>query len=274
MRKITLFIVGLFATALCINAQVQLNNPKDAEGFYIVKWDCQNETWAASNDFEVDETFTFAVDVTGTPYEDMLKSAPSVAGATRSLAINRWTGFGDLNGNTNRLKQIKGNIYGATWNIIQLGTTLNVADATTAGAETFVAGQIFGYEYNAETPGAAWWQWPDGIAVGTNVDPGTGNIFKTAPYTGTKTSSVFYNDDFGNELFGKDYPEKGYAPACAVIGTGIEQVQKDAADVVKVEFYNLQGMKLNAEPETGLYIKTSILSDGSSLNEKLIKVQQ
>ncbi len=36
-----------------------VNNPKDANGFYIVKWDCANETFAAANDFEVDETFTF-----------------------------------------------------------------------------------------------------------------------------------------------------------------------------------------------------------------------
>src|SRR5665647_5496 len=119
MRKSTLFfMISFLMIAAFTNAQNTLNNPKDKAGHYIVKWDCSKNAFADSNDFEADETFTFAVDVTGTAWEDWLKETPTAAGATRALAINKWTNWGDVSGGTNRLKQISGNTYGATWNII------------------------------------------------------------------------------------------------------------------------------------------------------------
>ena len=87
-----------------------LNNPTDADGYYIVKWDCDQGAFADSNDLEVDETFTFVIDVTGTPFEDWLLETPTAAGATRALAINKWTNYGDVSGGTNRLKQISPNV--------------------------------------------------------------------------------------------------------------------------------------------------------------------
>ena len=62
------------------------------------------------------------MDVTGTAWEDWLKETPTEAGATRALAINKWTNWGDVSGGTNRLKQIAENIYAATWNIAQIAT--------------------------------------------------------------------------------------------------------------------------------------------------------
>lgn len=271
MKRITLFFAAFLMVALFANA-LEVNNPIGTDGFYIVKWDCDNDTWAASNDFEVDETFTFAVDVTGTPLEDWLKETPTNAGATRSLSANRWTGFGSFLDSTTRMKQIKGNIYGVTWNLCQLPRgDFNVEDATATDAETFVSAQIFGFEYTAENPGAAWWQWPTGWTEGETVTPaGMDAMFKTLPYSGTKTSLEFYNDDYPG-LFENDFGDLGgYAPAC-VVTTGIENVYHDAANVVGVEFYNLQGVKINAEPESGLYIKTSILSNGTRVSEKQAK---
>ncbi len=272
MKKFTLFAMAVIISAFCATAQQTGNNPNDANGVYIVKWDCANETFAAANDFEVDETFTFAVDVTGTPWEEWLKETPTAAGATRSLAFNKRTGFGDVNGDSHRLKQIKGNVYGATWNIMQLATTLDVAKATEQGAQTYVYGQLFGFEYTSDNPGAGWWMWPSTVAVGSSVDPGTesGATFITLPYTGTKTSAEFYNDDYGNELFGTNYPIKGYAPACAV-STGVENIISSDLPVSSYEYYNLQGAKLVKEPEEGLFIEKAIRIDGSFSTKKILK---
>ncbi len=71
-----------------------------------------------------------------------------------------------------------------------------------------------------------WWMWPsDSSCWHRIVDrvQNQGATFITLPYTGTKTSAEFYNDDYGNELFGTNYPIKGYAPACAV-STGVENI--------------------------------------------------
>jgi len=270
IKKFTLFVATFLLVVLGVNAQT-LNNPKDADGYYIVKWDCENDTWAASNDFEVDETFTFAVDVTGTPFEDWLKATPTADGATRSLAINRWTGFGNVNGDSNRLKKIRGNIYGATWNLAQLATDMDLSLATVEGTQTYVFGQVFGFEYTSDNPGAGWWMWPDGMDV-TAIDAGVGDgaIFRTAPYTGTKTGDVFYNDDYPG-LFDASYGSvQGYTLACAV-STGIQTIQSSNTPIVGHEYYNFQGQKLSQEPQTGLFIDKAIKADGTTVSTKVFK---
>ncbi|HYW96438.1 MAG TPA: hypothetical protein VE870_12670, partial [Bacteroidales bacterium] len=147
MKKFTFLTALLLMIAVISNSQTQtLNNPKDADGYYIVKWDCSLGAFAASNDIEADETFTFAIDVTGTPWEAWLKETPTAEGATRALAINKWTNYGDVNGETNRLKQIGENIYAATWNIIQMATTMDVDAATGIDSVLYVYGQVFGFE--------------------------------------------------------------------------------------------------------------------------------
>lgn len=272
MKKTILLAVTAFFAVLCVQSQT-LNNPKDGDGYYIVKWDCSSNTWASSNNFEVDETFTFAVDVTGTPFEEWLRETPTATGATRSLAINKWTSYGDVSGNTNRMKQISGNIYGATWNIIQMAGTMDVEKATGIDSTTYVYGQVFGFEYTADSPGAGWWMWPAGVPEGTAIDPGTGAIFKTLRYTGTKTSSEFYNDDFGNDLFGNDYPEKGYAPACAVTASVENPLIDNGMPIVKYEYFNILGEKLLQQPETGIYIEKAIRANGTFSSKKIMNVQ-
>jgi hypothetical protein len=270
MRKFTLLTFLLFMFAMVSKSQT-LNNPKDADGYYIVKWNCTTGTWAASNDIEVDQTFVFAVDVTGTPFEAWLKATPTAAGATRALAINKWTNFGDVSGGTNRLKQIKGNIYGATWNIKQMATTMNVASATGKDSVVYVYGQVFGFEFTETNPGAGWWMWPSEIAAGTAINPGTGAIFKTKPYTGNKTSTEFFSDDVpGGLFFSNNTPEKGYTLPCA-IATGVSDQIKAQVPIVDHEYYNLQGVKLLRAPQQGLYIHKAIKADGTSITTKEAK---
>ena len=270
MRTFTLSAITLLFLVFGAAAQ-NLNNPKDANGFYIVKWDCATGAWAASNDVEVDQTFTFAVDVSGTPWENWLKATPTAAGATRSLAINKWTNYGDVSGGTNRLKQISGNIFGATWNIKQMASTMNVTAATGIDSVVFIYGQVFGFEFTATNPGAGWWMWPAEIPGGTAIDPGTGAIFKTLPYTGTKTSTEFYSDDYeGGLFFSNNTPEKGYTLPCAV-ATAISDITKPESPVVGHEYYNIQGARLSKAPETGLYIHRAIKADGTSESTRVIK---
>ena len=149
-----------------------LNNPKDNAGHYIVKWDCATSAFADTNDFEADETFTFAVDVTGTPWENWLKETPTAEGATRALAINKWTNWGDVSGGTNRLQEIAPNIFGATWNITQMATAEELkAKSVTVDSVVFIYGQVFGFEFTETNPGANWWMWPEAIPGGTQIDP-------------------------------------------------------------------------------------------------------
>jgi len=270
MRNFTL-LTFLFLMLVMGSKSQTLNNPKDANGYYIVKWDCAKNTWAASNDFEASETFTFAVDVTGTPFEEWLKATPTAASATRALAINKWTNYGDVSGGTNRLKQISGNTYGATWNIIQMASTMNVASATGKDSIVYVYGQVFGFEFTSTNPGAGWWMWPSTIPAGTAINPGTGAIFKTLPYTGTKTSPEFFSDDYvGGLFFSNNTPEKGYTLPCSIV-TGINSLIKSDSPVVANEYYNLQGIKLTRVPQQGLYIHKVIKADGSSVSTKELK---
>ncbi len=263
MKKFT-FLTALLLMVAVISHSQTLNNPKDADGYYIVKWDCSQDTFAASNDIEADETFTFAVDVTGTPFEAWLKETPTNAGATRALAINKWTNFGDVSGGTNRLKQIGENIFAATWNIIQMATTMNVASATGTDSVVYIYGQVFGYEFTADNPGAGWWMWPADVPEGTAIDPGTGAIFRTLPYTGTKTSPEIWSDEIdGGLFFSNNTPEKGYSLPCA-LSTGVTKVIRSEAEIVGHEYYNILGVRLQRAPRNGFYIHRILRSDGTS----------
>jgi hypothetical protein len=244
-----------------------LNNPKDGAGHYIVKWDCSENAFADTNDFEADETFIFAVDVTGTAWEQWLNETPTAAGATRALAINKWTNWGDVSGGTNRLKQISGNIYGATWNIAQIATAeALINNSVMVDSVVYIYGQVFGYEFTDENPGANWWMWPESIPGGTAIDPGagTGAIFKTLPYTGTKTSEEFWSDAYvGGLFFSNNTPEKGYTVPCAELITSVPEIVIPDAKVIGHEYYNIMGQRLPKEPLKGFYFDKMLKDDGT-----------
>jgi hypothetical protein len=262
MKKITLLFAAFLMVAICVNA-VPLNNPKDASGYYIVKWNCEKDTWATSNDFEVDEAFTFAVDITGTPLEDWLRLPATNAGATRGIAINRWSGFGDFLDDINRLKQIKGNIFGVTWCLAQAGRSFNPDLAMIPGTVTYFKMEVFGFEYSAEHTGLAWY------VNAIRIDEIDGNAFTSAPYTGTKTSVMFYCDDYKGFW---PYTVGGYAPTCTVVdkASGILPVNVDS-QIIGYEYYNLQGIKLSKQPESGLFIEKAIKANGTSVASKVLK---
>lgn len=248
MKKFTIILAAALVSFSAM-AQHTLNNPVGADGRYIVKYDCANDQFAASNDMEVDETFTFAVDVTGTWLEDFLKGTPAAEGASRALAINKWTSKGDVNGETNRMKQIKGNIYGMTVNYAQIFGNKDVlaSDVLQADSILYIYGQIFGFEYTADDPGAGWWMWET-----QNVDvtkaPGSDCLFAFLPYTGTKTCPEFYADDFEEGIYGSD--QMGFAAPCVDAPTAVENVevkQQGAKFIENGQMYILHnGVKYNA----------------------------
>ncbi len=52
---------------------------------------------------------------------------------------------------------------------------------------------------------------------------------------------------------------------------GVDNVAKDNVEVVAVEYYNIQGQKLNVAPENGIFIQKNIKADGSVNNVKVVK---
>ena len=227
MKKVYVVLAAALFS-LTAMAQHTLSNPVGEDGRYIVKYDCAQGKFASSNDMEFDETFTFAVDVTGTWLEEFLKGTPAAEGASRGLAINKWTSYGDVNGETNRMKQINGNVWGMTVNYAQIFTNKEVlaADILQKDSVVLVNGQIFGFEYTEDNPGAGWWMWAD-QPVDVTLAAGSDCLFAFAPYTGERTSEDFFADDFEEGIYGSE--EQGFAAPC-VLATAIE---KAIADDVK-----------------------------------------
>jgi hypothetical protein len=104
--------------------------------------------------------------------------------------------------------------------------------------------------------------------VATTQADGSDCLFTFAPYTGTKTSEDLYADDYDDgDIFG--FAVTGYAAPCIDALTAVEDVEVNF-DVVAVEYYNILGMRLNAAPENGVYVKTSVLANGKRLSEKVV----
>ncbi len=274
MKKFTLF-AGLALLGLSsANAEEVLNNPTLADGSYVVKYDIENHKFAESNDFEVDETFVFAVDITGTSYVEALQTTgrnPEILGrgiARDIYANNDVNAFPNFSNGANldgRLFHIEGNIYGMTFNLLQYAAGHYIDgpfgyveggtyDCCQPGTTMTFGCNTFPFGWSATSCGAEWW---NAIA-----EPISSLWFTTAPYTGTKTSPEFYFDDFTEEgelafpgCEDSKYADKGYAKPefylAAIGGAGVGEV--DAAAEGEPEWFNLQGVKV-ANPEKGIYI--------------------
>jgi len=229
MKKIfSILTIALMSSSAF--AAYTLNNPVGDDGRYIVKWDNEKGQFAAANDMQLDETFTFAVDVTGTWLETFLAGEPTAEGATRGLAINKWTSRGDVNGDTNRMKRIKGNIWGMDVNYAQIATS-DFSEALMPDSMLYVYAQIFGFEFTPEEPGAGWWMWGEN-PVDITKAPGSPDdaLFAFGPYVPGKQSADLYVADW-NEIYELGfldvnpaiygYEVKGYAAPGVVLGTPV-----------------------------------------------------
>lgn len=205
MRHGFLSLLSLLLLSLTssLYAAQTLNNPIGADGCYIVRWDCERNAFAAANDFEADETFTFAIDLTSTEWVEWLQQQGSTG--TRGIATNFSTNHGDIARGADRLFHIQGNIYGKTINLAQLAESpLNPAQ----GEQLLIYSNLFGFEYTADNPATAWWLNPSEY-----ITPDGTCFFRTAPYTGTHTCPGLT----ANAYDGNIYPlinQTGYAAPC------------------------------------------------------------
>lgn len=200
MKRQLFFILAIILCA-SIHAAQTLNNPIGPDGCYIVKWDCSTNSFATSNNFEADETFTFAVDITGTSWVAWL-AENSHRGICTNFSLSS-DGAQNISRDGDRLFHITGNIYGKTINIAQLASNWSTP---AIGTQTAIYSNIFGFCTNPES----WWQNPSDDIIG-NSDC----FFRTAAYTGTHTCPEFYTNDYAGNIY-TWINQKGYAAPCVI----------------------------------------------------------
>ena len=240
MKKHDLFKYGsaLWLALLCATnswADYRLNNPIGADGYYIVKWDCEKNDWAESNDMEYDETFVLAVDLTGTMYENWVKNPQNGNGITYPVentivSLNSFRGAKSQNmykDNRSRLWHIRDNIYGAMYNFAQFETDGGWVNTTPAiGEQTKIYGRMFSsatlfsdrcYPITPTQQKGSIWNYQENWWCAQDNQP----LFVFAPYTGTKTGAQFTTDEMtpGTHIFYDNnhyVVGNGYAAPCDV----------------------------------------------------------
>ncbi len=229
-------IICLALCAIHSWADYRLNNPIGPDGYYIVKWDCEKNDWASSNDVEYDETFVLAVDLTGTMYENWVKNAQTRDGITYPVentivSLNTFRGFKGGNmykDNRARLWHIRDNIYGAMYNFAQFetdgwaNTTPAIGEETKIYARMFASATLFSDRCYPIAPSASQqkksvWDYQENWWCAKDDQP----LFVFAPYTGTKTGAQFTTQEMtpGTHIFyDKDHyvVGNGYAAPCDV----------------------------------------------------------
>lgn len=230
---------SIICLALCVIhswADHRLNNPIGPDGYYIVKWDCEKNDWATSNDVEYDETFVLAVDLTGTMYENWVKNAQTRDGITYPVentivSLNTFRGSKGGNmykDNRARLWHIRDNIYGAMYNFAQFetdgwaNTTPAIGEQTKIYARMFASATLFSDRCYPIAPSASQqkksvWDYQENWWCAKDDQP----LFVFAPYTGTKTGALFTTQEMtpGTHIFyDKDHyvVGNGYAAPCDV----------------------------------------------------------
>lgn len=105
-------------------------------------------------------------------------------------------------------------------------------------------------------------------AQGDNINT-LRNLNGTLLFASNTTKQVYsytYRSSVANLEVNPDVMELDFGPK----DSGIENIVSNAATVA-VEYYNIQGQKLNAAPANGLYIKKAIKADGSVEAIKAVK---
>lgn len=302
MKKFTLLAATALAAATAASAAT-IGNPVDPahEGQYIVAYDIENGKWCEANP-EIDETFVFAIDFTGTGLEDAMKTLPS---PNRGNLLGRSGAFdmynqNNLSDNETAVAKADGrlfpidrdkNIYGMTANLFQLMTSRMNDEAFGPDADyinykvctegtTFQFGDnVFAFGWDATNPGAEWWD-----KIGAPVQDVL--VWTMAPYTGTKTGAEFtygelHAEDTACPLEGLDMGAwnsmvsswGGYGvPEDIKKVSAIETVAADfSADVVATEYFDIMGRRVNGVLENGITIRRQMLANGKANVTKLAR---
>jgi hypothetical protein len=290
MKKITLLVAIVLMAFVSVKAQ-QLKNPTTTLWDInpaIVVWDCGSDNFVSSNAMEIDETITFAVDIAGTNLLDWIQNAP--AGVTRGVGVDLWVD-GGIYEDSELKEAVDGKhifmgrldyqpivsdalhkIYAADLNFAQTannhGQSSVIPYLTVQGRDVLLRASLLGYGFTEGNADLEWWEQSAGNHIYDEV------VILTSPYTGTKKADDFFNDDFDPVLsIGGGYTEiQGVAKPCLApkITTGIQPVITDS-EIVGREYYNLQGIKISAQPEHGIYIEKAKKADGTSTATKVLK---
>ena len=279
MKKITLFFLSAMLLAsfnVMADTDITANKYADGEGFlHYVMYNCTTNQIIQTLP-EVDQTFTFAIDIAGTPgLEQFINNYTLTSPGEKSIAMHLWTGNGTYACDV-RLMHMAGTTYGATLNLKYLVGNAQanpvfpeaaLAEFKTPGAVFYWHAIVLGFGYGAAGEGIDWW---NPSAHGAS---GFGLLHvATAPYTGAHASDpIFYGDDNEtNPYIFYQGASAGLAAPCSV-STAVKDIPMSASPVIGHEYYNLQGGRLLEEPQSGLFIDKAIRADGSSLTTKSLK---
>jgi hypothetical protein len=277
-KRFTLLFAALMLSVVYAKADSDIVANAYTEGdgtLHYVMYDCATGQVIHTLP-EVDQTFTLAVDITGhAGLLSFINDWTLTSTGQKSIALHLWSGPGDMYNGDVRLMHIGGNIYGATINLKYLVCNAQtnpvfptdfIAGYQTAGEVFYFHAIVLGFGYGAAGEGIDWW---NGGAHGTG---GFGVLHvATAPYTGAYASDpIFYGDDnASNPYIFYEGVSAGLAAPCSST-SGITPVTV-GSPVVGHEYYNLQGVKLSRQPESGLFIDKAIKANGASDATKVLK---
>ncbi|MDR1973144.1 MAG: hypothetical protein LBQ31_00530 [Bacteroidales bacterium] len=285
MKKLFLSATLLFAFAFIAKADHDVPANWNAEGgYHSYVYDCQTGGIVSSLP-QLDETFTFAVDITGD--ENLLKFindwTPSVEGAQKSFAIHFWNDLG--NAGDARLMHIEGNIYGATINLKYLVANAGAAPVNPDLSNYLLNDSVYwwhavvvGFCYNESEAGIDWWKSGQTGEGGVRPDYDFGVVhLRTAAYDGSHaTDENFYADDLEPVYPWYTETTAGMAAPCATASLEPEAIETVSlttnATVVSREYFNVLGQKLSVPPVKGIYVERAKMSNGSVVSKKLIAV--
>lgn len=207
MKKSYLIAAAALAIAGTAGAQT-VGNPKtgikdeNGKDYYFVAYDMEKDEFIKELP-EIDQTFVFAIDFTGTGLEDKMKTLPepnraNVQGRSGAFDMFNLFNLSDVEGATakadGRLFPINRdkNIYGMVVNMYQLITSRmnDMAFGPNAdyssykvlekGCQVAFGDNVFAFGWSTDNPGAEWWD-----AIGAPVQDVL--QWQMAPYTGEKT---------------------------------------------------------------------------------------
>jgi hypothetical protein len=275
MKKIFTILALVSVSALFAEVDLPANWVED---HHNVVYDCSAGTFLATAP-EIDQTFTFAIDITGHPGLQFFMNDYTLSSTgEKSIALHIYTGPGDTYACDFRLMHMGGNIYGATINFSHFignaqGSPMLPADflatLTEPGAVNWFHAIVIGFGYGAAGEGIDWWNW---AAHNGDVTGGFGTLhFATAPYTGTKTGEIFYgDDDTENPYIFYQGESTGLAAPCSNVYASVQGQIFDKGTVVSVEYFDILGRKVSNDRK-GLVIERVLYSSGKVENNKIVR---
>ena len=248
MKKVTLFFAAL-AVAFSVNAQ-WFSNPGLAGGENYTFWyDVNANAWVTDRMPDVDELFTFAIELKNQAFIDYNNTAPDGTATERAVGVHVWgdarpglvNGLGEpitVVATDIRLRRIEGDIWGCDMVLSQMLPDLVALDngyynlrgqffpAQIGDATPWFDSALGGVLEIAEPP--MQWSIQEGVHTSTDVLPGDGGAFPA----GTASPGEF-------------------------TGTGLKEIAADPECGEPIGLFNMLGQSVNPNSDAkGVFIAT------------------